>query len=152
VGMEESIAARLASLFVIGITVGRFISGFLTMKFNDENMIRLGQAIITLGFVLMILPFGAVVSMAGLLLMGLGCAPVYPCVIHSTPAHFGEENSQAIIGVQMASAYVGICVMPPLYGIVSSWIGPWLLPFYLIGINVVMIWMCERLNKKCSAQ
>ena len=151
VGMDEERAAGLASLFVIGITVGRFISGFLTYKMNDANMIRLGQGIITAGIVTMLLPFGETVSMAGLLLIGLGCAPIYPCVIHSTPAHFGEENSQAIIGVQMASAYVGICMMPPLYGIVSDLVGPWLLPFYLIGINVVMVWMCERLNKKCKA-
>lgn len=151
VGMDKERAAGLASLFVIGITVGRFLSGFLTYKLSDENMIRLGQGVITLGVAVMLLPFGEVVSMAGLLLIGLGCAPVYPCVIHSTPAHFGEENSQAIIGVQMASAYVGICVMPPLYGVVSDMVGPWLLPFYLIGINVVMVWMCERLNKKCAA-
>ena len=94
---------------------------------------------------------GGIQRALGLLLMGLGCAPIYPCVIHSTPAHFGAENSQAIIGVQMASAYVGICLMPPLYGIVSSLVGPWLLPFYLIAINVLMILMCERLNKKCAA-
>ena len=151
IGMEKEVAAKLASLFVIGVTVGRFLSGFLTMKLSDENMIRLGEAVITLGFVVMMLPFGTYMSMAGLLLMGLGCAPIYPCVIHSTPAHFGAENSQAIIGVQMASAYVGICLMPPLYGIVSSLVGPWLLPFYLITINVVMILMCERLNKLCGA-
>ena len=152
IGMEEETAARLASLFVIGITLGRFLSGFLTMKLDDKKMIRLGQGIIVAGVVIMLLPFGPAVSMAGLLLIGLGCAPVYPCVIHSTPSHFGEENSQAIIGVQMASAYVGICVMPPLYGILSGLIGPWLLPWYLIGINLVMILMCERLNKKCGAQ
>ena len=150
VGMEENIAARLASLFVIGITLGRFISGFLTEKLSDANMIRLGQGIITTGVAVMLLPLGQLVSMAGLLLIGLGCAPIYPCVIHSTPAHFGEENSQAIIGVQMASAYVGIFVMPPLYGILSDFLGPWLLPFYLIAINVVMIGMCERLNRKCG--
>lgn len=151
VGMEENMAAKLASLFVIGITLGRFISGFLTEKLSDANMIRLGQGIITTGVAVMLLPLGQLVSMAGLLLIGLGCAPIYPCVIHSTPAHFGEENSQAIIGVQMASAYVGIFVMPPLYGILSDLVGPWLLPFYLIAINGVMLWMCEKLNRKCVA-
>lgn len=151
VGMDEEIAAKLASLFVIGITVGRFLSGFLTARINDINMIRLGQGIITAGVVVMLLPFGEMVSMAGLLMIGLGCAPVYPCVIHSTPDHFGEENSQAIIGVQMASAYVGICIMPPLFGIIANHISASLLPFYLIAINVVMTVMCERLNRKCGA-
>ena len=149
VGMQEHLAAKLASLFVIGITLGRFLNGFLTEKISDTNLIRLGQGIITVGVAVMLLPLGSFVSMAGLLLIGLGCAPIYPCVIHSTPAHFGEDNSQAIIGVQMACAYVGIFVMPPLYGILSELAGPWLLPFYLIAINAVMIWMCEALNRKC---
>ena len=149
-GMDKETAASLGSLFLIGITLGRFISGFLTYKLSDENMIRLGQSIIVLGIVIMVLPLGAWVSMAGLLLIGLGCAPVYPSVIHSTPAHFGEENSQAIIGVQMASAYVGICVMPPLFGLIANHISAGLLPWYLAAINAVMILMCERLNKISS--
>ena len=149
-GMDKETAAALGSLFLIGITLGRFLSGFLTYKLNDANMIRLGQGIIALGIVIMLLPLRAWVSMAGLLLIGLGCAPVYPCVIHSTPAHFGEENSQAIIGVQMASAYVGICVMPPLFGLIANHISAGWLPWYLAAINVLMILMCERLNKISS--
>lgn len=147
-GMDKETAASLASLFLIGITVGRFLSGFITYKLNDANMIRLGQGIIAVGIVIMLLPLGAAASMAGLLLIGLGCAPIYPCVIHSTPEHFGEENSQALIGVQMASAYVGICCMPPLFGLIASHISASLLPWYLAAINVVMIAMCERLNRK----
>jgi len=149
VGMAKERAASLASLFLIGITVGRFFSGFLTVRFCDETMIQLGQGVITLGVGLMLLPLGEAVTMGGLLLIGLGCAPIYPCVIHSTPNHFGEENSQAIVGVQMASAYVGTCLMPPVFGILANHIGAWLLPFYLIGLNAVMIVMCERLNRKC---
>lgn len=152
VGMDEERAAGFASLFVIGITVGRFLSGFLTMKLSDVSMIRLGQGIIMAGVIVMLLPFGEGASMTGLTLIGLGCAPVYPCVIHSTPDHFGEENSQAIIGVQMASAYVGICLMPPLFGLLANLTGTGLLPFYLMGINLVMIWMCERLNGKCGGK
>ena len=151
VGMEEELAARFGSLFLIGITIGRFISGFLTVKFSDETMIRLGEGIITLGIVMMLLTGSPVGSMAGLMIIGFGCAPIYPCVIHSTPDHFGEENSQAIIGVQMASAYIGICLMPPLFGILANNISVSLLPWYLIIINAVMILMCERLNKKCKA-
>lgn len=147
-GLDPETAASLASLFYIGITVGRFISGFVTYKMNDTNMIRLGQGIVVLGIVIMLLPLGAGTTMAGLLLIGIGCAPIYPCVIHSTPAHFGEENSQALIGVQMASAYVGICCMPPLFGLIANHLSAGLLPVYLAVIHAVMIAMCERLNRK----
>jgi len=150
VGLEEELAASFASLFLIGLTVGRFLSGFLTVKFSDENMIRMGQGIILAGTVILLLPLGLWGKLLGLALVGLGCAPVYPCVIHSTPKHFGEEKSQAIIGVQMASAYVGICVMPPLFGILANHISISLFPWYLLIINVVMILMCERLNRKCG--
>lgn len=151
-GMQEELAAKFGSMLLIGITVGRFLSGFLTMKFSDENMIRLGQGTIMVGIALMLLNLGPYGSLVGLVLIGLGCAPVYPCVIHSTPAHFGEEKSQAIIGVQMACAYVGICVMPPLFGIIANYISASLLPYYLLAINVVMVLMCERLNRKCASE
>ena len=103
---------------------------------------------ITWLIVIMLLPLGAGTTMAGLLLIGIGCAPIYPCVIHSTPAHFGEENSQALIGVQMASADVGICCMPPLFGLIANHLSAGLLPVYLAVIHAVMIAMCERLNRK----
>lgn len=149
-GMAEETAASFGSLFLIGLTVGRALSGFVTYKLNDANMIRLGQGIMVLGIVVMVLPLGQTVAMAGLMLIGLGCAPIYPCVIHSTPAHFGEENSQAIIGVQMASAYVGICAMPPLFGLIANHISVSLLPLYLAVITMVMIVMCEKLNRKAA--
>ena len=147
-GLDEETAAKLGSLFLIGITAGRGLSGFLTYKLNDQNMIRLGQGIMVLGIVMMLLPLGSIASMAGLMLIGLGCAPIYPCIIHSTPDHFGEENSQALIGVQMASAYLGILAMPPLFGLIANGISASLLPYYLAAITVLMIVMCERLNKK----
>ena len=151
-GLNKETAASLASLFYIGITAGRAISGFLTYKLNDINMIRLGQGILILGIIVMLLPLNYIATMIGLILIGLGCAPIYPCVIHSTPAHFGEENSQALIGVQMASAYVGICVMPPLFGMIANHISAALLPVYLAIISVVMIIMCEKLNSKSAAR
>ena len=148
-GMSEERAASLASLFFIGITSGRAISGFLTYKFNDANMIRLGQAVIIIGIVTMLLSFGAVSAMVGLILIGLGCAPIYPSVIHSTPDHFGVDNAQAIIGVQMASAYVGTLTMPPVFGLIANHISVSFLPWYLAVITAVMILMCEKLNQKC---
>ena len=138
-------AAGYASLFYIGITVGRAISGFVTMKLSDTQMIRLGQTIIAVGLGLMFLPFGKYATICGLLCVGLGCAPIYPCIIHSTPAHFGADRSQAIIGVQMASAYVGNCLMPPLFGVLADLVGAWLLPVYLLAILALMVAMYGRL-------
>ena len=149
-GVSSETAAIFASLFYIGITVGRAISGFITMKLNDTQMVRLGQSIIVLGIMAMVLQGSNVLALAGLILIGLGCAPIYPCVIHSTPAHFGADKSQAIIGVQMAFAYIGILAMPPLFGVLASRISVALLPCYLFAILVVMVIMHELLTKKTA--
>lgn len=140
-------AASFASLFYIGITVGRALSGFLTMKLSDGQMVRLGQGIIALGLAAFLLPLGEYAALAGLILIGLGCAPIYPCIIHSTPEHFGAEKSQIIIGVQMASAYVGNCLMPPLFGLIANHITASLFPFYLLAILALMVFMHETLFK-----
>ena len=147
-GMHEETAATLASMFYLGITAGRAVSGFMTYKFNDANMIRMGQVVILAGIVAMVLPLGSYSAVAGLLLVGLGCAPIYPCIIHSTPEHFGAENSQALIGIQMASAYVGFLSAPPLFGLIANHISASLLPVYLGAALVVMAMMCEILNRK----
>ena len=149
-GVAENRAAGLASLFFLGITVGRFISGFLTYKLTDEAMIRLGQTIIGIGVAVMLLPIGTLAATAGLLLIGLGCAPIYPCIIHSTPAHFGPEKSQALIGVQMASAYLGTLLMPPVFGLIANHVSIGLMPVYMAAILSLMIVMCEKLNRKCA--
>jgi len=143
-------AARFAGLFYIGITVGRALSGFLTMKLNDVQMIRLGQGIIAAGILTLFLPAPAFLSLAGLILIGLGCAPVYPCIIHSTPAHFGADKSQAVIGVQMASAYIGTCIMPPIFGLIANHISVGLFPLYLLLILILMFIMHELLTRKTA--
>lgn len=149
-GVSADTAASFASMFYLGITVGRALSGFLTMKLNDVQMIRLGEVIIGIGVLVMLLPFGQSLSLTGLILIGLGCAPVYPCVIHSTPAHFGADKSQAIIGIQMACAYVGTCLMPPVFGLIANHITVALLPVYLLIILVLMMIMHELLCKKTA--
>ena len=149
-GVSADTAASFASMFYLGITVGRALSGFLTMKLNDVQMIRLGEVIIGIGVLVMLLPFGQSLSLTGLILIGLGCAPVYPCVIHSTPAHFGADKSQAIIGIQMACAYVGTCLMPPVFGLIANHITVALLPVYLLIILVLMVIMQELLCKKTA--
>lgn len=150
-GIDTETAAFFGSLFFIGITAGRALNGFLTMRFSDTQLIRMGQAVIGVGVLALLLPLSNWTALAGLLLVGFGCAPIYPCVIHSTPAHFGAENSQAIIGVQMASAYVGSGLMPPLFGLMANHISPGLFPWYLLGILVLMFVMHERLVRKCGA-
>ena len=147
-GISPETAARYAALFYIGITIGRAISGFITMKLNDKQMIRMGQVIITIGLVMMLLPFSQNLSLFGLIVIGLGCAPIYPCIIHSTPAHFGADKSQAIIGVQMACAYIGTCLMPPVFGLIANYISVALLPVFLFVFLILMVAMHERLNRK----
>jgi fucose permease len=149
-GLEADRAASLASLYFIGLTVGRFLSGFVTYKLSDTNMIRLGQGLILACIAVMLLPIGVMGTMVGLVLAGLGCAPIYPCIIHSTPEHFGEEHSQALIGIQMASAYTGICVMPPLFGILANHISAGLFPWYILALNALMYLMTEELNRKTA--
>lgn len=147
-GVAPETAATFASLFYIGITIGRAISGFITMKLNDTQMIRLGQGIILLGVLALFLPLGSTISLIGFILIGLGCAPIYPCIIHSTPDHFGADRSQAIIGVQMASAYVGTCLMPPVFGLIANNITVALLPAYLILFLILLGVMHEILIQK----
>ena len=149
-GLDPKTAASFAGMFCIGITVGRGINGFIAMKLKDSQMIRMGQTIILLGVAAMFLPFGAVVSLIGFSLVGLGCAPIYPCIIHSTPAHFGAERSQAIIGVQMASAYVGNCLMPPLFGFLADHVSIGILPLFLLILLGLMAAMHEMLERKTA--
>lgn len=145
-------AANFASMFYIGITAGRALGGFLTMKLNDKQMIRLGQAVIMIGIMLLLLPIGKGTALMGLIAVGLGCAPIYPSIIHSTPEHFGADRSQAMIGVQMAAAYVGTCLMPPVFGLIANHINIVLYPVYLLLILTVMVLMHERLLRRAGKE
>jgi len=141
-------AAGFASMFYIGITLGRFANGFLAMKLGDHFLIRMGLVIITAGIILLSVPFSAVFALAGFVIIGLGCAPIYPCIIHMTPSVFGKEKSQAMIGVQMAFAYTGFLVMPPLFGLIADYITIALLPAYLLVFLVLMFVLHEDVAKK----
>lgn len=147
-GISAEQAASFGAMFFIGITVGRAINGFFAMRMHDESMIRMGQVLILLGIVTVMLPAGDAVALAGLILIGLGCAPIYPCIIHSTPTHFGKDKSQAIIGVQMAAAYIGTMLMPPLFGILANHLSISLLPIYLLVLLAIMAFMHERFIQK----
>ena len=146
-GVDAATAAAFASLFLLGITGGRFLAGFFADRVGDVALIRGGFAALGLGVVLIALPLETdVIALAGLVVAGLGCAPIYPAIIHSTPVNFGRRNSQAIIGIQMAAAYTGSTLAPPLFGLISTWVGAWTFPYFL-GILVVLgLVMSERLN------
>ena len=143
-GIAVDRAAGFASLFYIGITAGRFISGIITDKLGDRKMILLGTGILVCGILILTLPMKSyMVAFGAFLVMGFGCAPIYPCIIHSTPYNFGEENSGAIIGIQMASAYVGSTFIPPLFGLLGNAVSFSVMPVYLLGFVVLMITMVE---------
>lgn len=146
-GVKTETAATFASMFFLGITVGRIISGFITEKLGDKLLIRAGSIICMFGIILVALPVHSTLALVGLVVIGLGCAPIYPSIIHSTPFNFGKENSQAIIGIQMASAYVGSTFMPPVFGVIADNINIGLYPVYLVLFAILMLFMSEKLNK-----
>ena len=150
-GISPEAASGFASLFYIGITVGRAINGFLAMKLNDRFLIRLGMGIIAIGVVFVFLPLDSVFALAGFVICGLGCAPIYPCIIHMTPSVFGRERSQAMIGIQMAFAYLGFCLMPPIFGFVAEKTSITLLPLYLALLLLIMVLMHEIMVRRTKS-
>ena len=152
-GVGTEIAAMLGSLFYIGITAGRFLGGFVSEKLGDRRLIRIGICIIAVGIVLLALPVRSyAVSIAGFLVVGFGCAPIYPAIIHSTPFNFGAENSQAVIGVEMAFAYIGTTFMPPLFGLIAQYTDIAWLPLWLALFGVFLLCMTELLNRSHRQQ
>jgi fucose permease len=149
-GVSPESASSYASLFFIGITVGRGINGFLTLKWDDKTLIRLGQGIIALGVVLIAMPFDFMLSVIGFVVIGLGCAPIYPSIIHMTPALFGEDKSQAMIGVQMACAYTGSMLVPPIFGALANATTFLVMPIFISVFLISMIVLHETVVRKTS--
>ncbi len=148
-GIDSEIAAAYASLVFIGMTVGRFVGGFFMDKIGDRKMIVLGTTIAVCGIACLLLPVeNEMLSVVGFIVIGLGYAPIYPCIIHSTPNNFGSDNSGAIIGIQMACAYFGSTFMPPLYGLLGKLIGYRIMPIYILVFLLIMICLTENTFKK----
>ena len=147
-GVDVATAAAFGALFLLGITAGRFLAGFFADRVGDRALIRGGFVSVLVAGVMIALPLGnPALALFGLALAGLGCAPIYPAIIHSTPANFGRRNSQAIIGIQMAAAYTGTTLVPPLFGAVSSATGMWIFPLFLVALALLGLTMSERLNR-----
>jgi fucose permease len=139
-------AAQWVSLFYAGITIGRIITGFITFKMSNRMLIRGGQIIALTGAVLLILPFPTIFSITGFMIAGLGLAPIFPCMLHETPVRFGNKHSQTIIGYQMAVAYTGSTLMPPLLGFLASYSTIGIFPFFIVASAGAMFLFSERLN------
>ena len=146
--IQPEIAAQSISLYFLGITLGRFVSGFLTIKLNNRQMVRLGQALVACGILILFLSSDNILLLSGLFTIGLGCAPIFPSLIHATPNNFGTEKSQAIIGIQIACAYSGNLIIPPLFGQIASFTGFSIFPVFLGVLLVLSIVMIETVNRK----
>ena len=147
-GVQRETAAAAISLYFIGITAGRFISGFVTMKLNNRLMVRIGQVIIGCGIIVLVLPFGEITLFPGLFLIGLGCAPIFPSLLHETPRNFGKEYSHIIIGLQMGCAYIGTSIMPPVFGWLTSVMSFKIFPVFIGVVLVIKVIVAEVMNRK----
>lgn len=155
--LDTALSATLASTFYLGITCGRFLCGLLSLKLREKDMIRVGEGVLLLGAVLTLLPFDSAFAIAGFVLTGIGCAPIYPAIIRSTPYRFSKKASQKAMGLEMAIAYVGNLSVPPLFALIARWLGNdySLLPFFILALLLLMIgsheWINFRLRRRDSS-
>ena len=150
-GIAPETAAGFASLFFIGITGGRFLSAFISDRLSSKTMIRSGIFLMMVGISFVLFPVAIdLLSLAGLIIIGLGCAPIFPSILHSTPKNFGEENSGALVGVQMASAYTGSALTPPLFGLLAGFLGLGIFPFFLAIFAALLFALTTLLNQKVA--
>lgn len=152
-GVAAETAASFTALFYLGETAGRFLNGVVADKFGDKIMIRVGAIGMIFGIGMILLPFTTdAVALCGLVILGLGAAPIYPCIIHATPVNFGKENSQSLVGIQMASAYCGSTFMPPLFGLIAQFADVSLYPVFLGLFAVALLVLTESVNKILAKQ
>lgn len=150
-GISPETAAKWISLFYLGITAGRFFSGFLTLRFSDDTMVRLGEGTAIVGIILLLLPLHNLFLCVGLILTGLGCAPIYPSLLHATPQRFGKSLSQSLMGTQMAISYLSSTTMPPVSGFLSEKISMGLYPVLLLVFALCMTILTEK-GRHCTAE
>ena len=146
-GMSAQRAAATITFYYLGITIGRFLSGIIAAKLSSRRIIILGQCIVLLAIILLFLPLSYVFAALGLFLVGLGNGPLYPNLVHLTPDNFGRGISQSVMGIQMATASIGIMLIPPLFGLIAQVIGTWIFPLFLLILFIIMIVENTRLNR-----
>lgn len=146
-GIDVATAAIWVSFYFGSITLGRFLNGFVAMRVSGKTIIRTGEIFIFIGVIALLLPLPNIFSMLGFILVGLGCAPIFPTMLHETPARFGDEDSQNIMGFQMAVAYIGTSILPPLFGVIASVTSFMIFPIVLLGYIVIMLINSELVNK-----
>lgn len=146
-GIDAAAAAQWVSLYWGGLTAGRLVSGFLAIRFNNQQMIRIGELTVLLGVVCLLLPLPQFVCLIGFILVGAGCAPIYPCMLHETPVRFGKEDAQSMMGFQMAVCYTGSTLLPPFFGLVATKVNVGLLPVFLLVYIVIMLVSSEASNR-----
>jgi len=149
-GLDPAASATWVSMFYVSITVGRFLTGFVTYKMSNNDLIRTGGLVVLAGVVLLLLPLPLPVALTGFLLVGLGCAPLFPCMLHETPVRYGAANAPAMMGFQMATAYIGATFLPPLFGLVASFTTLALMPVFLVAYIAVLIVTSEALRASLS--
>lgn len=146
-GLDPAVAAAWVSAYYGSITLGRFLTGFVTYRVSNNTLIRWGSAVIVAGVALMLLPLSLPFTLAGFLLVGLGCAPIFPCMLHETPVRFGEDHAQAVMGFQMAVAYIGSTLLPPIFGFVAAAVSLTLLPYVLAAYGAALLLSSERVRR-----
>ncbi len=146
-GLSKERAAGLAAMYYTGIVVGRAVSGFVTFRVSDKHLAYIGMGTVLAGLLMMLVSRWEFLTMVGFTVTGVGCAPIFPCIIHATPQRFGRERSQAIIGVEMASFYAGTCFIPPLFGLLVDWVGISCMPLVLIGVLLCMLLLHFRVYR-----
>lgn len=146
-GLAPEQAARWISLFYLGITAGRLLAGFATHKLSNKALIRMGEGLCALGVAFLLLPLPTWSAMLGFGCLGLGCAPIYPGMLHETPNRFGAAASQSMMGLQMAVAYVGNAIIPPSFGLVAGKVGAGILPVCLLMLTIGLTLATERVNR-----
>lgn len=146
-GVAKQTAAGWISVYYLGITLGRLVNGFLSARWSSRTLIRLGQGLITAGVLLLIVSPAGWLILIGFICIGMGCAPIYPSMLHETPNRFGAENSSRLMGIQMASAYLGTTLVPPAVGLVSGAIGMVYFPAYPFLLVALMTLSSEVVNR-----
>jgi len=149
-GMDAAAAATWVSLFYASITLGRILSGFITFRVSNSNLIRTGSLVVLAGVVLMLVPGPQALSPMGFVLVGFGCAPIFPCMLHETPVRFGVAQSRAIMGIQLAVSYIGATILPLLFGFIAANITLALLPVFLVVYSIILLASSEMLRMRTS--